>query len=273
MVIWYGKTRMQPDAIEIGTSGWKFEDWAGTFYPLRVPKTKWLEYYAARFPIGEINSTYYRIAPPSAYKAISERTPPEFRLFSKVHGDVTHTRTKPQESMKYLMVSLDSLRESGKLLGLLAQFPGAFHYNSDSVDYLAGLIGPCEGVRLCTEFRHRSWTQQEAIETIRKLGITWVSVDEPDLPDLLPAKLISTSDIFYLRMHGRNAAAWYDRSLGDRYNYQYSEQELAATGGQLLAAEMPAQHGYVLFNNCHLGQAPTNALWLKTWLAAVQADR
>lgn len=264
---------MQPDAIEIGTSGWKFEDWAGTFYPLRVAKTKWLEYYAARFPIGEINSTYYRIAPPSAYQAISQRTPPEFRLFAKVHSDVTHTRTKPQESLKILIGAMDSLRESSKLIGLLAQFPGSVHYTPENVDYLSGLAHHCEGIRLCAEFRNRSWMKGEAIHAVRALGITWVSVDEPNLPDLLPASLIATSDIFYLRMHGRNAAAWYDRSAGDRYNYAYSESELKTVCGNLLAAELPVQHGYVLFNNCHLGQAPTNALWLKTWLAAVQADR
>src|SRR5512146_2288410 len=47
-----GRMATLPQDIRIGTSGWRFEDWAGTFYPLRVPQTKWLEYYAARFPVG-----------------------------------------------------------------------------------------------------------------------------------------------------------------------------------------------------------------------------
>ncbi|MDD5088438.1 MAG: DUF72 domain-containing protein [bacterium] len=264
---------MVPLDISVGTSGWKFDDWAGTFYPLRVPKNKWLEYYAARFPIGEINSTYYRIAPPSVYDAIARKTPSEFRLFVKVHGDVTHSRSDPLGSLRCLLQAIQPLRESGKLLGLLAQFPREFRFSASNLSYLLMLAERCSGACLCVEFRHGSWVCEEAIAPLRENGIAWVTPDEPALPDLVPFRLITTADIAYIRLHGRNATAWRDPSAGDRYDYDYSEQELTTIGEAILRSEVSVKAGYILFNNCHLGQAPRNAWWMQTWLNGHDAGR
>jgi uncharacterized protein YecE (DUF72 family) len=263
---------MRPADIEIGTSGWKFDDWAGNFYPLRVPQNKWLEYYSARFPIGELNSTYYRIAPSSVYAAIARKTPPQFRLFAKVHSDVTHRREDPEASMHSLLAALEPLRADGKLLGLLAQFPGNFRYQPESLDYLHRVRDLCRDNRLCVEFRHRGWANADAVEQIANAGLAWVSPDEPPLPDLLPPDLVATSDILYVRLHGRNSAAWYNREAGDRYDYDYSTEELTALGQKLLGAGASARHAFVLFNNCYAGKAPRNAWWLKNWLAASTSD-
>ena len=261
---------MQPHDIDIGTSGWKFDDWAGSFYPLRVPQNKWLEYYAARFPIGEINSTYYRIASATSYAGMLRKTPESFRFVAKVHSDVTHARNEPAESMRQLLSALEPLREAGRLIGLLAQFPASFRYTSEAMDYMQRLQ---TNTRLCVEFRSRTWLNDAAIEQMRKAGITWVCPDEPDLPDLMPHRLIATSDLLYVRLHGRNARAWYDRSAGDRYNYEYSTEELTEFGRELLAFETPIRRAIILFNNCHAGQAPRNAWWLKSWLEAMSAGQ
>jgi uncharacterized protein YecE (DUF72 family) len=262
---------MRPEDIEIGTSGWKFDDWAGPFYPLRVPHTKWLEYYAARFPIGEINSTYYRIAPQSVYAAIDKKTPANFRLFAKVHADVTHERKDARVSLEALRSALTPLRDAGKLLGLLAQFPTSFQFGALNADYLSRIREYAGNDAVCVEFRHRSWLDDRAIELVRDNEMTWVCPDEPPLPDLLPRKIISTSDILYVRMHGRNARAWYDHKAGDRYDYNYSESELSELGNELLTANASAKKAYVLFNNCYAGQAPQNAWWLKLWLDGMRA--
>jgi uncharacterized protein YecE (DUF72 family) len=263
---------MQLAAIKIGTSGWKFDDWAGNFYPLRVPKTSWLEYYAARFSIGEINSTYYRIAPPAAFAGIAKHTPAEFRLFAKVHADVTHSRTKPGDSLRALQLSLEPLREAGKLLGLLAQFPHSFAVTRENLEYLRHVRYLCKDTRLCVEFRHRSWLDEEAVTAVREADLTWVCPDEPELPDLMPRRFFATSEMLYARLHGRNSRAWYDRSMGDRYDYTYSDEELQAIGGELKQAAQSVTHGYVLFNNCHGGQAPRNALRLINWFAGESGE-
>ncbi len=258
---------MRAEDIRIGTSGWKFEDWAGTFYPLRVPQTKWLEYYAARFPVGEINSTYYRIPPAKVFAGINRRTPDDFRVFAKVHADVTHTQTNARESMTQLRNSLAPLRESGKLLGVLAQFPASFHLSDANMSYIRDVQRLAEDILLCVEFRHSAWDRADVLEQLRESGLIWVSADEPSLPDLMPANLHVASDMLYLRMHGRNAAAWYNRSVGDRYDYNYSAAELTSVGEKLLETVRPARRAFVFFNNCYHGQAPTNAKWLMAWLA------
>ena len=258
---------MPTPAIKIGTSGWKFDDWAGNFYPLRVPQTKWLEYYAARFSIGEINSTYYRIAPLSAFAGIAKRTPESFRLFAKVHADVTHTREHPGDSLRALLAALQPLKDAGKLIGLLAQFPNRFQFSRESLAYLHHLRDLSGGERLCVEFRHRSWLEDEPLDAVREAGLTWVCPDEPDLLDLMPRRLLTTSGILYVRLHGRNARAWYDRSAGDRYDYNYTDEELRTLGREIESAAQSVANGYVLFNNCHGGQAPRNALRLINWFA------
>jgi len=257
---------MLPRDISVGTSGWKFDDWAGTFYPLRVPKNRWLEYYAVRFPIGEINSTYYRIAPSSVYEAIARRTPEKFQLFVKVHGDVTHTRNDFKGSLNRLLHAVQPLRENGKLLGLLAQFPGGFRFTADNLKYVLELNARVGDIRLCVEFRHRSWLCEDSLAPIGEHGMVWVTPDEPELPDLLPFQLEATSDLLYLRLHGRNAKAWYERSSGNRYDYDYGNIEMTEIGNSILKSETSAKKGYILFNNCHLGQAPRNAWWMQTWL-------
>jgi uncharacterized protein YecE (DUF72 family) len=260
---------MRPQDIEIGTSGWKFDDWAGSFYPHRIPKTKWLEYYSARFSVGEINSTYFRIAPFTVYESIAKRTPDKFRMFAKVHADVTHERKDAKTSMQNLQDALKPLMESGKLLGFLAQFPGSFRCTSENLDYVLRLRDSCGAIPLCTEFRHNSWTEEEAISSLTENSIYWVCPDEPNLENLITFQLRTTSDFYYLRLHGRNAATWHHPERGDRYDYQYSEQELAKIGNDLLKMETSAKRGFVFFNNCHAGRAPINAWWLKMWLGAM----
>ena len=264
---------MLPLAIDVGTSGWKFEDWAGSFYPLRVPQNKWLEYYAARFSVGEINSTYYRIAPARTYAAIERKTPPGFRFIVKVHAEVTHQRQETTLSMRELVAALEPLRAANKLIGLLAQFPASFRHSPEAMNYVLEVQSLCGGVPLCTEFRSRTWLTDDVVSRVRDAGITWVCPDEPDLPDLMPHRLLATSKMFYARLHGRNARCWYNSSAGERYDYNYSEDELAGFGRELVELESPAQRGVVLFNNCYAGQAPRNAWWLKSWLEAATSGR
>jgi uncharacterized protein YecE (DUF72 family) len=259
---------MRVEDINIGTSGWKFADWAGVFYPMRVPQSRWLEYYAARFSIGEINSTYYSIGGTRSFAGINSRTPDEFRLFVKAHADVTHARTNPQASLQKLMAALTPLRESKKLLGILAQFPGSFRACAENVRYVMALKPYCEEIKMCVEFRHRSWDTLEIHDHLRAADLTWVCPDEPQMENLLPFRLQATAEVLYIRLHGRNSSAWYNSSSGDRYDYNYSAEELTSFANTLLTFNTPSRKVYLLFNNCHSGQAPANALWLKDWLAS-----
>jgi len=78
--------------IKIGTSGYSFDDWKGTFYPKDIEKGKMLDFYVQHFPVVEINSTYYRIPHPAVMANIEKKTPNGFEFIIKVPQAVTHQR-------------------------------------------------------------------------------------------------------------------------------------------------------------------------------------
>ncbi len=245
-----------------------FDDWAGPFYPLRVSRTQWLEYYAYRFPVGEVNATYYGLLPTSAFEGMARRTPDQFTWFVKVNRDVTHTRTEPARSMSTLIEITGPLKESGKLRGFLAQFPHAFKLSERSIDYLKSLNDMTGDTPLCVEYRHASWNREDVRDMMRTEGMIWVCPDEPPLQDLLPFELHTTGDFGYVRLHGQNGANWYNGQGGDRYDYLYSEEELTSLLDKLLGIDAPIKKVYTLFNNCPYGKAPQNAWWMQQQIQA-----
>lgn len=258
--------------ILIGTSGWVFDDWAGLFFPLRVPRTKWLEYYAYRFPCGEVNATYYGLLRTSAFEGMARRTPDQFTWFVKTHSDVTHTRTEPARSMLQLKEITRPLEESGKLRGYLAQFPHAFQYSERNIEYLKSISDLAGDTPLCVEYRHASWNREDVREMMRAEGMIWVCPDEPPLQDLLPFELHTTGDFGYVRLHGQNGANWYSGQGGDRYDYLYSKEELTSLLDKLLKVDAPIKKIHVFFNNCPYAKAPTNAWWLQQRLSSNQNE-
>ena len=85
--------------IRIGTSGYSFPHWVGAFYPRDLRKGDWLEFYAQRFPIVEINSTYYGIPHPKVFREMEKKTPAEFEFLVKLHASQTHTRESVPETL------------------------------------------------------------------------------------------------------------------------------------------------------------------------------
>ena len=126
---------------------------------------------------------------------------------------------------------IDPLAAAGKLGPLLIQFPASFQRSPEAVDYLAWLLKTFAGYPLAVELRHRSWS--DAPETAQLLDAhhaAWVQIDEPKFPSSIRQDLKGPpADLYYLRLHGRNAKEWWDHAESeDRYNYFYSAEELRA---------------------------------------------
>ncbi len=245
--------------IKIGTSGYSFEDWRGVFYPPDLPKGKMLDFYAQHFNTVEINSTYYRIPPAAVFYHLANKTPADFEFIVKVHQQVTHKREKPLESMTALQMALRPLLESQKISGYLAQFPWAFKYQPDNLDYLQRLAAACQPLPLFVEFRHESWLCEEVYHNLAARRIGYCCVDEPPLKGLLPPQEKVIGRIGYVRFHGRNATNWWDSSKGDRYDYAYSKEELGGWLQRIRSMKQKAEKLYLFFNNCHMGHAVINA--------------
>jgi uncharacterized protein YecE (DUF72 family) len=254
-----GKTSSLVD-VRIGTSGYSFDDWRGRFYPDKTEKGKMLDYYVQHFRTVEINSTYYRIPHPAVMANITKKAPDGFDFMVKVPQSFTHRRSDLESDLAMYLEALKPMVESGKLAGLLAQFPYSFKFSPDGLDYLSSLRDALGKFALFTEFRHDSWVNRTMYDRLRYERIGYVCVDEPQLSGLLKPDLFCTTKTAYVRLHGRNAKQWWDGGAL-RYDYKYSEEEMREWKEKIdkLIIKKKTDTVYVFFNNCHHGKAAANA--------------
>jgi uncharacterized protein YecE (DUF72 family) len=251
--------------IKIGTSGYSFDDWVGPFYPEKIKKGKMFDHYINYFSTVEINSTYYRIPHPAVMANIDKKAPDGFEFIVKTPQQITHKRTDIDKIAKEFGECFKPMVDSGRLKGLLAQFPYSFRYspiNQEYIKYCADIFKPHT---LFVEFRHNGWVNRTLYDALKAEQIGYVCVDEPQLPGLLKPDCFNTTDIAYIRFHGRNSEQWWSGgSL--RYDYNYSDQELREWKEKIEKLEGKAKKVFIFFNNCHLGQAVKNALQMKEML-------
>ena len=250
--------RERAHSLFIGTSGYSFEDWVGPFYPPGTPRGKMFDFYLERFPTVEINAMYYRILPPSVMAQIGGRAPEGYPIVVKAHKSLTHERHEAWKLLPEWRKSIEPLVARNQMAGALLQFPYAFRLSEASLEHLrrAGLeLAPHP---VFVEFRHISWIRPDVFAFLREHGLQFVSVDEPALPGLVPSQPVVTGRVLYVRFHGRNAAHWWG-AQGDRYDYLYSAGELTEWREKIKKVRDQVDATYLFFNNCHQGQAASNA--------------
>jgi uncharacterized protein YecE (DUF72 family) len=255
--------------VWVGTSGFSFPDWAGTFYPQDLPKSEWLPYYAGRFSALELNSSYYRIPSAKTMTHLCERTPPGFLFMVKANKKTTHQRADAEVAEEF-RACLQPLIEAGRLRGVLAQFPWSFRNTEENRDYLVSIAERTSDVQWFAEFRRRDWIVPLVGNLLRERRIGFVSVDEPQISDMVPPVAKFTVPVAYVRFHGRNAEAWWGRGTDqarDRYDYLYSEEELRLWTGKIERLRGKVKEIFLFFNNCHDGQAAENAVLMRDLLS------
>jgi uncharacterized protein YecE (DUF72 family) len=254
--------------IRVGTSGFKFADWKGRFYPEALDERKWLEYYAERFNTVEVNSTYYRLLPPATFFQMAKKVPEGFDFTVKAYRTSTHEiGPETAADIAAFKESLRPLIEAGKFGCVLAQFPTSFHNTPEARGHLVRFREEFAGYPLVIEFRNREWLEEAVFDFLRENEIGFCGVDEPQLKSLLPPLAVATSDIGYVRFHGRNAKKWWSGSKEERYDYLYSAEELREWAPRIRRLEQQTRRVYVFMNNCFAGQAAVNAGQMREILA------
>jgi uncharacterized protein YecE (DUF72 family) len=252
---------MAGSRIILGTSGYQYKDWQGIFYPEGTKTQDMLAEYAKHFSAVELNFTYYGLPKAKNTERMAAVTPKGFEFVVKAHKTTTHENKV--DDIKPLLEGLSPLAEAGKLSGILCQFPWAFRNTADSRAHLAKVADAfkslSEKTPLFVEFRHDSWMSKPVFDFLSKLGLSFVSVDEPDIDGLLPREGHVTGELAYLRFHSRNAGNWWGKGGKARYDYDYSVNELAEWLPILKDMAAHAGRTFVFFNNCHRGQAARNA--------------
>ncbi len=200
------------------------------------------------------------------------RTPDNFTFAVKVHRSLTHDRVAETfaADASAFVAMVQPLAEAGKLACVLAQFPNSFNATPENADYLTRLRAGLEDLPAVVEFRHAGWATPATIAQLRALRLGYVCVDEPRLPGLMPPLVQRTGPVAYVRFHGRNAAHW--KSAGwQRYDYDYTNNELAAWVKPLRALEVGGERTLAIFNNTPRGQALGNAQALRGLLGGEAA--
>jgi len=250
--------------IWIGTSGYSYADWIGPFYPPGTRPERMLASYARRFPLVELNFTFYRLPTRSQLVRLAEQTPAAFQFLVKLPQTISHDGSA--QDLPAFRQSVDELRTRGRLLGLLGQFPQAFHQQPENRSRLDRLMSELGGYRLAVEFRHSSWFRPEVADWLAERNVDLVAVDAPDLPGLYPRGLVQSTPRIYVRFHSRNAGNWY-QSDKQRYDYDYSDAELSEWITALAGVAGRAERALLLFNNCHRAQAVKNAQRMRELVA------
>jgi len=260
--------------VYLGTSGYSFPDWVGTAYPSGISSSQMLRYYHSvwRFNSVELNFTYYRMPSIKTITGILRKIPGEMTFAVKAPGQATHDLWK-DDSGELRKVSgefyqaLQPMREEGRLGPVLFQFPWSFKFserNREYIEEIAGSFDPDSNL-LAFEFRHDSWANEAAFEAVEEAGGIPVTVDEPIIGGLFPYIPRAGLRGAYFRFHGRNPD-WFNSNGSERYNYDYSEDDLRSFAIDVLEFHKRDLPVFVFFNNCYMGRAVHNALLLKDLL-------
>ncbi len=195
---------MSPLTVRVGTSGYNYPEWKGTFYPADLPASKMLAYYVERFSTVEINATFYRMPTVKTLAAWRAAAPDGFTFVLKAPQRITHmARLRDvDEPLRYFC---ETARTLGPRLGpLLFQLPPNFKKAADRLDGLLARLPP--DLRAAFEFRHASWFDEEVYGLLRKRNAALCIAETED--GATPS--VATADWGYFRLR---AVAYTDDDL------------------------------------------------------------
>lgn len=180
--------------IWIGTSGYNYPEWKGSFYPADLPASKMLAYYAERFQAVEVNYTFYRIPTARAVSGWAAATPPGFRFALKAPKRITHV-ARLRECDSLVQAFLEAASALGPQLGpVLFQLAPTHKKDLPALEALARALPP--RVRAAFEFRHPSWFETDVIDCLRGRNLALCVADSAERST--PVEI--TADYAYFRL-------------------------------------------------------------------------
>lgn len=257
-------------SVHIGTSGFSYQDWVGHFYPRGTKKSDFLEHYSRYFDSLEVNYTYYQMPARRTIQGLVNKSQGRLCFAVKLTGTFTHQRDAGADEAKQFLSALEPMSESGTLGCLLAQFPFGFQPSAQNWKHIDTLARWFSDTPLVVEMRNQRWVSQRFFDFLRQLNLGFCSVDEPHLPGLMPPVKVVTSNIGYVRFHGRNTEKWFKHERPEeRYDYLYPKAELASWVPGIRSMAPVCDQLFAFFNNHFEGKAVANALELREMLAGI----
>jgi uncharacterized protein YecE (DUF72 family) len=295
-----------PARVLVGTCSWTDKtlteetDW----YPRRsMTAEERLKFYASRFPIVEVDSTYYFPPSPQLARTWVERTPKQFVMNVKAYSLLTGHPTRPASLWRDLRDELpaetvkkrnlyahhlepdaleevwarfvDALRplvKARKLGAVLMQYPSWFVPKRDNRDELVRMRERIGDMPVCVELRSPTWfrsrDRQRTLDLLRDLQLSLVIVDAPKASKLPTLLEVTTDHLAVVRFHGRADNTWDARTgtAAERFKYRYSKQQLRPWAKKLERLAGEAREVHALMNNCYQDYGVRNAAELRTML-------
>lgn len=234
----------------IGTSGFQYAEWKGTFYPEDLPTAKMLAYYAERFTTTEINYTFHRIPSEKTIDGWCAATPARFKFSLKAPQKVTHFAKlrNCSDTLQYFYGVISSLER--KLGPVLFQLPPGLKKDPQLLEAFLHDMPP--GMRAAFEFRHESWLDDETYSLLRAKNVALCIADSEKLST--PPR--ATADYGYLRLRredyqdadvtrwaeliGAQSGAWSDAFIYFKHEESGIGPKLAQQMMQILGADPQA---------------------------------
>jgi len=236
--------------IRIGTSGWYYNHWTELFYPAKLSKSKWFEYYAEHFDTVEINNTFYHQPKQESIKRWQRLAPQHFIYSVKANRYITHIKRlkDASEPLERFFKGVRLLK--AKLGPILYQLPPSLHKDLDLLEAFLKLLPKKQlGV---FEFRHKSWFSEDSYKLLRDFNAGFCI---HDMPGIVSPRVV-TSDIIYIRFHGPTG----------RYQGNYSKSDLQNWAKWIKENSREVCGVYAYFNNDIDANAIRNAKTLKEFL-------
>jgi len=221
--------------VAVGTSGYAYKEWKGTFYPEKLPQDQMLRYYGEQFPTVEVNNTFYRMPSELVVMNWASQVPETFQFVLKASQRITHHKRLRDvgEELDYFLKTASVL---GPRLGpTLFQLPPNFKKDLPTLAAFLTLLP--QRWRAALEFRHPSWYDEDVFTALRNHGVALCAADTDDED----ARVVVTADWGYLRL--RRAP--------------YGEADLATWAQRVLA--QPWREAFVFFKHEDAGTGPALA--------------
>jgi uncharacterized protein YecE (DUF72 family) len=238
---------MTEGRIRIGTSGWSYNHWLGTFYPKGTRPQNLLAAYADRFDSVEINRTFYKLPTPETMAAWRAQVPADFLFAAKASRYLTHRKKlkDPEEPIARLLRCVEALE--GKLGPVLFQLPPRWRVNPERLERFLEQLP--DGHRYAFEFRDPTWHGDRILELLSNRDAAFCIFDLAGKRSPIEV----TAGFVYIRLHGPGAA----------YQGSYDGRTLAGWARRILGWSDARKDIYCYFDNDEKAFAPHDALRLK----------
>ncbi len=242
--------------IRIGTSGFHYKHWIGTFYPPKTPASRILEYYLRHFDTVELNNSFYKLPSEQAFENWRDVTPPGFVFAVKGSRFITHNKKlkDPENALENLLPRAEKLGQ--KLGPILFQLPPKWGCNVERLEQFLQVLPRRH--RYAFEFREPSWHCSEVLDVLRKYNAAYCIYE---LAGFSTENEI-TADWTYIRLHGP----------GGKYQGSYPDDTLRRWAADITQWSRRLKAAYIYFDNDQAGYAASNALRLKQLLGPSQMN-